>query len=360
MITPMEKLTGIGPFSLTKAEKRRLYNQTISELTRHHYHMCPPYRLILDTFGHNHELVHSIEDYPMLPVRLFKNLELISVPNTDIVKVMKSSGTSGQAVSKIYLDKQNARDQSKALTRIISSFIGPKRLPLLVLDSEMVKFDRSIYSARGAGIIGFSNFGIDTTYALGDNMELNTDKVRTFFDRYAKGTVLMFGYTSIIWQHVLQEMDLRDMAFPIANGTLFHVGGWKKLIERQVDTATFNSAVQRSFGNVKIHNYYGMAEQLGSVFVECEHGHLHCSIYSDVIIRSHADFTSLGPGEKGLIELLSILPSSYPGHVILTEDEGELLGEDDCPCGRYGKYFVIHGRIRGAEKRGCSDTYEPH
>ena len=43
--------------------------------------------------------------------------------------------------------------------------------------------------------------------------------------------------------------------------------------------------------------------------------------------------------------------------MLLTEDEGVILGEDDCPCGRKGKYFHIHGRIKNAEIRGCSDTY---
>ena len=42
---------------------------------------------------------------------------------------------------------------------------------------------------------------------------------------------------------------------------------------------------------------------------------------------------------KGLIQLFSLLPKSYPGHSLLTEDEGVLLGEDDCKCGRHGKYF---------------------
>ena len=42
---------------------------------------------------------------------------------------------------------------------------------------------------------------------------------------------------------------------------------------------------------------------------------------------------------------------------VLTEDEGVVLGEDDCPCGRKGKYFVVHGRMKNAEIRGCSDTY---
>jgi hypothetical protein len=34
-----------------------------------------------------------------------------------------------------------------------------------------------------------------------------------------------------------------------------------------------------------------------------------------------------------------------------------ILGEDDCPCGRKGKYIKVLGRIRNAEIRGCSDTY---
>ena len=122
--------------------------------------------------------------------------------------------------------------------------------------------------------------------------------------------------------------------------------------------AWYITRVQGVLGNVRVYNYYGMAEQLGSVFVECEHGHMHCSNYSDVIIRRSSDFSVAGQGERGLIELLSVLPTSYPGHVLLTEDEGEVLGVDDCPCGRLGKYFKIHGRIRSAELRGCSDTYE--
>jgi len=76
------------------------------------------------------------------------------------------------------------------------------------------------------------------------------------------------------------------------------------------------------------------------------------------LIRRPHDFSCCDFGEKGLVQVVSTLPKSYPGHVLLTEDEGELIGEDDCPCGRKGKYFKIHGRIKGAEIRGCSDTYE--
>jgi hypothetical protein len=91
--------------------------------------------------------------------------------------------------------------------------------------------------------------------------------------------------------------------------------------------------------------------------MECEYGHLHASVFSDVIVRRAKDFSAAGIGERGIIEVVSILPESYPGHALLTEDEGVLLGEDDCPCGRLGKFFRISGRLENAEIRGCSDTY---
>ena len=101
-----------------------------------------------------------------------------------------------------------------------------------------------------------------------------------------------------------------------------------------------------------------MVEQTGTIYMECECGHLHAPLFSDVLIRRTDDFSLAGKNERGLIQVVSMLPRSYPGHSLLTEDEGVLLGEDDCPCGRKGKYFKILGRIQNAEIRGCSDTYQ--
>jgi len=62
--------------------------------------------------------------------------------------------------------------------------------------------------------------------------------------------------------------------------------------------------------------------------------------------------------EVGLIQTLSILPRSYPGHVLLTEDLGRQIGVDDCACGKLGSYYQVEGRVKQAELRGCSDTYK--
>ena len=60
-------------------------------------------------------------------------------------------------------------------------------------------------------------------------------------------------------------------------------------------------------------------------------------------------------GETGILQLISPLATSYPGHNILSEDSGAIIGEDDCKCGLKGKYFLVHGRVKEAEIRGCSD-----
>ena len=101
-----------------------------------------------------------------------------------------------------------------------------------------------------------------------------------------------------------------------------------------------------------------MVEQAGSIYVECEQGRLHASVFSDVIVRRARDFSVAGLGETGILQRgPSVPPRSYPGHSLLTEDEGVVLGEDDCPCGRLGKTFKVNGRLKNAEIRGCSDTY---
>ena len=78
-------------------------------------------------------------------------------------------------------------------------------------------------------------------------------------------------------------------------------------------------------GLKKIHNYYGLVEQTGSIFFDCEKcGCFITSIFSEVIIRDN-NFKVAKDGESGIIQLLSVLPTSYPGHNILTEDEGKIV-----------------------------------
>jgi len=219
--------------------------------------------------------------------------------------------------------------------------------------------NRALFSARGAGILGFSLFGRDRFYALDDRMRLDTEGLARFLARHEGETIFLFGFTYIVWLHFYAELLRLGLKPDLSRGVLVHGGGWKKLSDRAVSRERFREALREACGITRVYDYYGMAEQTGSIYMECGHGHLHAPVWADVIVRRPGDFSVADTGEAGLIEVLSVLPRSYPGHALLTEDEGRVLGEDDCPCGRKGKYFEVLGRVRRAETRGCSDTYEP-
>lgn len=353
-----EEILQIQPYSLNKQEKDGLMTEQLLELTRHHMELCSAYRNILKATQFQPERVQNIEDIPFLPVRVFKDLELKSVSEENIFKTMTSSGTTGQKVSKIFLDKETSVNQQKTLVKIVSDFSGKGRLPLLIIDCPSVVKNRAMFSARGAGILGFSIFASDKKYALDDDMNIDVEGIRAFVEKYRGKPILMFGFTFIIWQYFYKKIMEKNIKLDIAEGILIHGGGWKKLKDEAVSFLEFNDCMKKICGVSKVYNYYGMVEQTGCIYMECECGHLHSSIFSDIIMRRQADFSVCNVGEKGIIQVLSMLPKSYPGHSILTEDEGILLGIDNCPCGRLGKYFKVEGRVKNAEVRGCSDTYE--
>ncbi|MCG8670536.1 MAG: hypothetical protein MI867_14050 [Pseudomonadales bacterium] len=356
IIRNIEYLLTSSPYAENDTAASDLFSDTISELFSYHLKSSELYRNIIQGLSGSQITTtpETLADLPFLPVNLFKELDLKSSPTDQIVKTMTSSGTSGQ-VSKIYLDKDTARYQGKVLNSIVSSFIGNKRIPLLVIDSEKTVKDRNYFSARTAAIQGFSLFGKKPAFALNDDFTLNEAVVRDFFEQYSSGPYFVFGFTALVYFNFLHILKERNLSFKSNQGTLIHGGGWKKLQDQAVSNEQFKAFTQDTTGIQKVHNYYGMVEQTGSIFFECEEGHLHCSKYSDVYIR-RADFSLCEPGEAGLIQVLSLLPLSYPGFNLLTEDMGEITSMDNCPCGRSGKTFKVHGRAKRAAIRGCSDV----
>ena len=346
-------------FSWNQIEKEKNLLNDLMSLTTYHEKNCFEYSKIMKAIGYNKKKIRQISDLPTLPVRLFKLYDLKSTSDNKIINTLTSSGTISQQVSKIFLDKETAKFQTKALVNIMSSFLGKHRLPMLIVDSKTVLKNRASFSARGAGIMGMMNFGRNHTFLLDEKMNIDFKTLNEFLYKNKNKPILIFGFTFMVWQYLFQQMKKENKTYDLSKAVLVHSGGWKKLIEQAVDNETFKSSIQKICGINKIHNFYGMVEQVGSVYVECEEGVLHAPSFSDIILRDAKNWKVIDEiGKAGVIETVSVLPKSYPGHIILTEDEGIILGVDDCACGRKGKYFKILGRLPKAEIRGCSDTHE--
>lgn len=355
-MTDLPALDLSEPFSGCRETREPRLLAGLHALTQWHHGHCEDYRHMLDAIWPDavHQTPASLAEVPYLPVRMFKQLELASVADSAIVKRLTSSGTTGQQVSRIALDAETAALQVKALAAITQDVVGRQRLPMLVLDQQEIMRGKGALSARAAGILGFANFGRYHTYALDEHMQPRWDAIDAFIEAHGQGPVLLFGFTWVVWQHVLQQAAQAGRRLDFGEKSiLIHGGGWKKLAELQIDNATFKQRLADQLGIRRVSNYYGMVEQVGSIFMECEAGHLHTPAFADVLMR---DLRTLQPAQSGAIEVFSLLPRSYPGHAILTEDMGTILGCDDCPCGRKGRYFHVHGRIPQAELRGCSDV----
>ena len=352
----MTALVDEEPYALRREEKALRLVSDLQGLSAWHRERCEGYARLERAQFPDAEAASTIESLPFVSVRLFKQFELRSIPKEDIFKTLYSSGTTGSP-SRIFLDRESAALQSKILVRIMQHWIGRERLPMLICDHPGVIANRSSFSARGAGIQGLSFMGRAHTYALTDDMNLDWGALERFAEQYAGQRVLLFGFTFMVWQHVVRALEASGRRLSLPEGILVHSGGWKKLEAEAVTNEHFKDRVREVTGIARVHNFYGMVEQIGAIFVECERGRLHAPAYSDVLVRRPSDWSLSPHGEEGVVQLVSTLPRSYPGHSLLTEDRGVVTGEDDCPCGRAGKTFRIVGRLPKAEARGCSDTF---
>jgi hypothetical protein len=201
-----------------------------------------------------------------------------------------------------------------------------------------------------------TSFGRDHLYLLDDDMRVDRRALDAWLARHAGEPLLVFGFTFMVWQDLV--LPLREAGVDLSAATLVHSGGWKKLADRAVSRDAFRAALRDAFGLTSVHDFYGMVEQVGSVFFECPAGFFHPPDFADIVVRDPVTWQPAPAGTQGVVEVLSLLPQSYPGHALLTEDVGVIHGVDDCPCGRMGRWFEILGRVPRAEIRGCSDTHE--
>ncbi len=327
------------------------------ELNKFHFNNCSKYLNFVNAhFSEN--MFNDVSSLPYLPVDVFKRHRLITCGEENIFKILNSSGTTGQIKSQIFLDKYNARNQAIALSKIFTQFTGLNRPNMLIIDSPDLLQKRNNFSARVAGIIGFSSLCRKREFALNSNYQINEEAIEKLIEASENSQILIFGFTSIIWQYFLKYKFKNSIKSKLRDkGVLMHGGGWKKLENKNISKDYFYKKINNLTGIKNIFNYYGMVEQTGSIFIECSKGYLHTNPLCDIISRSKNDLSVNPLNIEGIAQVLSVLPTSYPGFSLLTDDLVTIKHINNCPCGRKGKSFKINGRIKKSEIRGCSDTF---
>jgi hypothetical protein len=322
----------------------------------------PKFRNYVEHWPIDFRIAEKIADLPYLPVRVFKaNPPLALVDPDDVKRTLTSSATTGQVPSRVVLDAQTSRRMTKGVISIIREFVGPERRPYLVVDTAENMKGQAELGARGAAIQALASFATEVVCCLvsGENGEAHLDLPRLLAgaEKWKNSEVLVYGFTYVIWTQLVQPLQRQDITLGLPNVRILHSGGWKRLEQQAVTRDVFNDAVASVFGCPpdRIIDYYGMVENVGVVYPDCHHGNKHVPSFAEVIVRDPLTLAPVRPEQRGLIQVCSALPTSFPGFLLLTEDTAEVISYDHCPCGRRGTSFRFTGRAPKAEVRGCGN-----
>ena len=141
----------LNPFGLNEKEKSNEFLKGINILNKYHFKNSKKYREIINKLKPQN---NKIENLAFLPVTIFKEIELHSIKKKEIDTIAVSSGTTGNNLSKIYLNKENSINQYRVLNKILSEFLGNKKFDFFFLSEPPVK-DNNEINAQSAGIFGF-------------------------------------------------------------------------------------------------------------------------------------------------------------------------------------------------------------
>lgn len=363
MLDNFDELLKIKPYSLHTKEKNELFLKYMKQSFEFHYNNCLDYKIFCDKKGISPSKVSNISKLPYLPVSIFKKISLLSVPSHKIIKIIKSSATTNNLPSLIHLDQTTTMRQMTSLNSIMKDFLGNDKLDFIILDSEnTLKDTDSNLSSRGSAIRGMLILAKKFYCILNNNLEVELPLVSKIMT-HDNTQKCIFGFTWLIYKTILENQNnekLRNMFSNFKNSYILHIGGWKKLTDISIEKKQFNDEVSLFFNTTpnRVIDLYGMTEQLGIVYPDCEFGYKHVPIFSEILIRDLTTFDVLPDRQTGFIQVISPIPNSYPGISLLTDDLGQIIGRDDCQCGRKGVYFVFKKRSEIAEPKGCGDTLD--
>lgn len=318
-----------------------------------HKNNCKNYENFLNSKKININKIKKLRDVPFIHVNMFKEYDLISVNKNKIYLQLNSSGTSGKK-SKIFLDKKNSINQKKYLKKILQNEFGKNRYPFLILGQNPLFIkDRSKLGAQIAAFLGFSLIGRNFFYLKDKNNQIDYVGLNNFLKKFNKEKILIFGFTSSVYEILVNQLKENKIKFSFSNATIIHGGGWKKLHKLGLTNTNLKRMIKKKYKIKSIINYFGFVEQTGSIFLECSMGNFHSNEITKIYVRDK-NLNLSKKNEEGILQCISLVPSSYPGNSIILEDKAIFKG-NNCKCGKPGKIFTVTGRLSKADVRGCSD-----
>ena len=307
---------------------------------QYQYGHCPQYRRYADLLEVRPESVSELNEIPFLPIRFFKQYEIMSSAEPDPVpqKIFYSSSTTGQTPSRHCVLDISLYEKS-FLGGFRHFYGAPENYVVLALLPAYLEREGSSLVYMADRLIKESAHA-ESGYYLYDHGRL----YGTLSALKARGQkTLLLGVAFALLDFTEHYTLEGDNSFWL---TVMETGGMKGRRE-ELSREELHSRLSRGFGLSSIHSEYGMCELLSQAYSSGD-GIFRTPAWMKVLIMDINDpFREAGPGRRGIINIID-LANLYSCSFIETEDVGKTT-----PDG-----FTVEGRLAGAERRGCNMLIE--
>ena len=93
---------------------------------------------------------------------------------------------------------------------------------MLIIDKDPSILDRSVFNAGAAAIYGFSMFGKNYCYLLNKKGNIDYQKLNKFLKKYSHDSFFIFGFTSLVYENLIQKLSTKLIYSNFQNGILLH------------------------------------------------------------------------------------------------------------------------------------------
>lgn len=313
----------------------------ILEVFRYQYDCCPQYRRYAELLGVTPEGLTDISDIPFLPIRFFKQYDIISSADPSAVpqKIFYSSSTTGQTPSRHCILDISLYERSflggfrqfygepgdYVILALLPSYLEREGSSLVYMADRLIK-------ESGRSESGYYLYDHERLYRT--LTELGQGRQRTLLLGVA------FGLLDFVEKYRIDGQNDSWL-------TVMETGGMKGRRE-ELSREELHRRLTEGFGLQAIHSEYGMCELLSQAYSKGD-GVFRTPDSMRVVIRDINDpFRAAAPGERGIINVID-LANRNSCSFIETEDVGRAWPDGS---------FTVEGRLKGAERRGCNMLIE--
>ncbi len=346
-----------NPFAIAERDAIAVRMQLVDDYVRWHRDRNAGFGRFVGRFE-TADLDDSLAAVPLFPIDLFKRLDLASVPDAEVVRRFRSSGTSG-TVSVVPRDDMT-----------LARFAGSMRVGLRLLEpwlsSDDLDTDVEVVSLtsspREAGDVWFSYaMALGRAFASSEFFvqggEFRVEAAAAAIARHlANGAVVAVVGPPALLMDLLTWMRARGRGVRAGNRIIVLTGGgWKRRIGHAVDPEELRRETACVLGLDSVEQVRDCFSQveLNSVFIECAHHRKHVPPWVHASARSPATLAPMTRGTVGLLSYIDTSAHSYPC-CIISDDLG-VIDPEPCPCGATGTTMRITRRVvRSSGSEGCA------